>query len=264
MLRILIIAISLVSLTQTAQGQSCQDYVGQMIKVTTVPDLYVALYKLPNVKDEFETTDNFNLRVRKSLEETKPIYIVEFQSNKDKLKYDADNEMLQVPFSMFLGSTIRWRNVFGYGTKFDGLVDYGFYMGTNVDLTLSSTEKLTGTYFAKNGFGASAKVSKINIITYAIFDRQYQKSEKKFGENGELFELPVKLENALQFKKRLRFGVVITPKAPWFAEGDDIYGAPTISNPRDVKEWITTYIADIQCAIVMDEKGKVLAAIETP
>ena len=130
-----------------------------------------------------------------------------------------------------------------------------------------------GEYVAQNAFGATARVAKIRRERYSVYD-QVLPSKKEWrtettrtasfhGVSMEVsaVRLPANLENARALKTSMRVGVIIQPKAPYVATTKR-YWRVTIDDQREVREITQIVIADLLCAVLTDENGRVVKVID--
>jgi len=254
---------------QPAFGQVCASYEGQTVSPASIDTVISTVSELPAEKDEFETTEQFNARVQASLGNLEGAYVVGTMFDAEHAVYDADNQRFNIKSYALDNMNASWEAIFGYGRPLYERVKYSSF--GNVDIIVSNTERVTGSYRASNAFGASATISEVSRVNVGIFDREAAYGEDLFFRNreegrvvdqviGTIAADPVTARN---LKDTMRGAVVIVPKAPWYAVGDKSWGAPTISNPQDVTETVSAVIADIQCALVLDGSNRVLLAVQT-
>lgn len=253
---------------QAKAATDCPSYLEQVVNPVTFDVLAAKVSKLPSKKDEFETTAQFESRVSDALNGQPETYIVSIPFDSEHVIYDADAQRLRVNSYAFDNATTKWNGVFGYGTPFDGQVKYS-PLG-NVDIVVSETKSLAGSYQGSNAFGVKMKVQKERRTTKAIFDREAKYGEDLFfapgapvGHSPVVLDFEATPELARKFKPKFRAALVISPKPPFHAVGKVEWGEPTIKRPLDIDETLIAVIADIQCALLTDETHRVAASITT-
>jgi hypothetical protein len=248
-----------------AQRSSCSSYVGQSVAPTTIDKVAAAASKVPSIKGEFETTEQFEMRQGVAMRQLAPQYIVSKTPDRDHITYDADSGKLLVSEYAFDNLNVDYDSVFGFGTPFFGSVKHNHFR--NIDVVMSETETTTGSYVGSNAFGASLRVARVLRTTKAIFEREAAFHESLFidgaSRNHVIGELPLTPETARRVKKTASVALVIAPMSPFFAYGVKSWGAPTIDDARDVEQPISVVIADIQCGLLLDATNKVLGAYAT-
>lgn len=268
------IGVQIVSALMLAGGhpavvQTCATYEGQSVSLVSVDTLILAVSNLPNERDEFETSEQFRARVQTSLEGVRKTYVVQTMFDAEQAVYDADRQHFSIKSYALDNMNASWEAVFGYGRPLFERVKFSPLR--NLDIVVSSSERVTGTYEASNAFGASATISEISRVTVGIFDREAVYGESLFFRDREeeravdqvIGTIPAEPEIARDLKGAMRGAVVIAPKAPWYGVGHKRWGRPTISKPRDIKETVSAVIADIQCALVLDGSNRVLLSVQT-
>ena len=139
----------------------------------------------------------------------------------------------------------------------------------NVEVVIEQDETVTGSYEASNAYGAKTMVQKIFRRTRGIYQSTAMSSADSLfpaAQNipyyaGSIIMTP---EQAMKVKPALQLAFVVVPKAPFFLSATfDIPLPPTITRPTQVKNEVSALIADIQCGLVLDPAGTVLAAFET-
>ena len=138
---------------------------------------------------------------------------------------------------------------------------------------LKEMEYEDGEYVGQNAFGATARVTKIQRERYSVYD-QVLPSKKEWrtetmrtdSSHGVSIQVPAvrlraNLENARALKMNMRVGVIIQPKAPYVATTERHWSA-TIDDPREVRAVTQIIIADLLCAVLTDENGRVVKMID--
>lgn len=262
---------AIVALTFALAGQAqaqdvCPAYVGQTVTPTTIDAAIATVSKVPGVKGEFETTAQFEARQAAASGGTLGRMIVAKAPERKYFEYDADGGKLRIKSYAFDNINVDYDDVFGYGTKYYEKVKYS-HLSYNLDVVMSETEVPTGSYVGGNAFGAKTRVTKKTRTTKVIFDHDAASySEGLFpgaDKNAVIGELALSPAEAQRLKATMRVAFAITPKAPYFASGVKNWGDATIDNPEEVRQPISVVIADIQCGLLLDAGGKVLAAYPT-
>ena len=241
---------------------ACQAFVGQKITTTTFDSVVSTLSKVPAEKSEYETTAAYEARLAAVNSTVPKQFIIQYQLNKEYLKYDADAGKLNVAAYAFRNINTDYSSVFGYGTPFYGKVKYDSY--GNIDVVLSQTEKPVGQYEASNAYGAKATVTKVARTTQAVYERNADYDDDAFvgqvkGVGAQIGALPISVDEAKALKATATAALVIEPKWPYFAKGQKSWD-PTISNPTEITDDISVVVADIKCALLLNGSMQAVAA----
>ncbi len=252
---------------------TCTHAVGDFVKILSPAVVVEQMSKYALVKDEFETTEEFNARKATLGQFPNRTMIVEASYDPEHVHYDADNER-------FLIGKWAWSNIGGYfKDSVPSLNRYGYYLQA---IGLQWKEKVTGTVLASNAFGKEVEVVKILRTVYGIFDKEIKEdytnfttAEKiwafDFKESGSYSDgnhkrggifLPAPRAQAKTLKTGMRFGIEFTPKEPFLFQGEG-YHEPTIDSPTEIVAEVSSIVGDIECVLVTDAKGTVLKVVET-
>lgn len=251
-------------------GQTCAAFVGQSVQAQSF-DNAVARFAGMTPKSEFETTAQFEARQARAVEGLGGAIILEKAPDDRKFfEYDADRQVLRIlPFAFDNQQFPAWEAFYSAGLN--GAVEVS--TSDNIDVVISSNDRITGSYEATNGFGAKTTVASVTRTVKAVFDH----GPKLGGRREALFpgsfnanytvnpvgEIQMTPDQARALKPLLRIGFVALPRAPFVVKGSTKTGRTTIQNPRDVTMDFTILTADIQCGLVMDQGGTVLGAYPT-
>lgn len=260
-------AIVAVVLAGQAQAQDvCPAYVGQTVAPVSIDTVIAAVSKVPGVKGEFETTTQFEARQAAATGGAMGRIVVAKAPDRKYFEYDADVGKLRVKSYAFDNINVDYDDVFGYGTKLYEKVKYS-HLSYNLDVVMCEIEVSTGSYIGSNAFGAKARVIKKTRTTKVIFDQDASSFDESLfpsaDKNAVIGELALSPAEARRLKATMRVAFAITPKAPYFASGVKDWGNARIDNPEEVRQPISVVIADIQCGLLLDVAGKVLAAYPT-
>lgn len=251
----------------------CTRYSGQTVTPGTVDDLLAELAKLPNLKDEFETTQAFETRMAAATSGAQQLRVVWVPVDSKYVTYDADARKLSVHVYALANERTDYYGVFGYGTPYDGKVKTALgTLGTNINIVLRKPEEKDGSFTGQNSFGAVTNVTRVKRSTQALFEREGARGEDLFFPNEgaaaarkrlivEFPETPVDIAKTV--KATLKAAVVVVPKWPFYAKGKVSWGPPTVQRPTLLDESLEVAVVDFQCALLTDGTGKVFAAIDT-
>ncbi len=256
---IALVAIPTAFMATSANAQSqCDQYVDQIIAPKTFAQAVAAL-NIPTPKGEFETTAAYQARVAGS-GETGPLIVSKQPEDRKYLEYDADRQLFAVKSYFFHNTNFPvWETFYHAKNGVEAGITYN-----NIDVVISETETVTGTYESQNSYGAKATVTKITRTYEAIFDRKANYKETLFPSSDvTVGYFPMEISQAQSFKSQVRIAFVVSPKSPYVTRAEFSYGTTTVRNPTDVKVNATVLNADIQCALLMDASNKVLAAFAT-
>ncbi len=183
-------------------------------------------------------------------------------------KYNADTQAFEVYRSLF-NSNFPFSLAYGMSDidiEFFG--DGGYY--NRVELEISRSSKIIGTYEASNAYGATTTVTEYHIVSKLVFDN---KGRHRMGAGDDLFEerkeyasrtleIPVPLADAPQTKKTLEMVALIDPKEPFYTTLR-YYDTPDMEYPTEKNGDAIVLIADIQCIGAIDGDGNLLASWKT-
>lgn len=254
-----------------AHAEECNAYVGKTIHPVSIDVTIATVSKLPNAKGEFESTKEYDGRLAKAKSDMPSKFIVTTLLDEKQIDYDADNKKLRIKSFAIDSINTTYDGVFGYGTQLYEKLKYS--NRDNIDLVVSTNESKNGTYRGKNIFGVDVTVEKVKRTTKAVFERESAYGEDLFfppqpsgsaSRSNVIAEFPDIPPNvARKIKGSMKAAIVIVPKPPYFAKGKVSWGEPTIEAPIDIDEALEVVVADIQCVLITNQDGKVIAAIPT-
>lgn len=263
-----------------AAGEKCEVSIGDTVSFLDPAEVYSSMQGMQLVKDEFETTADFAKRLAAAEAKSnfnKPI-LLRGTYGRSFTKYDADNSrIVMIDPAWGSGSSIGLEHVFGYGNE------YGIKVSSRDKVHsawLQYNSQDVGTFTASNAYGASVEVTQIHRDQYGIFDRKNPsegdtwESEGQFvfpfdGKLAILFDgepdpavfIPISADEAKRVISNLQVGILAKPKKPFTAEGVEYSGA-TIDNPREVTAKYHVFMADMICAVITDDKRRVIKTID--
>ena len=264
---ILFIALIQLAVLPSVAFAACTHAVGDVVKMLSPAMVAEQMSELTLVKDEFETTEEFNARQKATLEQApNGTIVVEATYDPEYAKYDADAER-------FLIERWAWHNI---GGRFDDSVpSVSSYERDLHAIGLQHVEQVIDTYKGSNAYGKEVDVAKILRNVYGLFDKKATKGAKTwifdFKESGNYADgtnkapgvfLPVPRAQAKALKTDMRFGIAFTPKKPFLFKGKGYYGATT-DRPTEIDVEVSSISGDIECAVITDAKGTVLKIVET-
>lgn len=264
---IAIIPLFLANLSSVYAQNICSPYLDQDVKLMNTNAVWKELAKIPNIKDEYETTKSFEDRVAAATEILSAPIIVEIPLDRKFITYDADESKLSVGKYAFSNLRTNYTSVFGYGTPFYGKVKFSYW--SNIDIVFPYEEKKLGSYIARNSMGAKITVTKLARNTKVIFEREAIRDEgvlssPKYPPNTPLLTYSnITPDMAKRAKTTARAAIVFVPKAPYFATGKYPWGEPTLTSPVEIDETLEVAIGDIQCALFLNATGKVVGVVAT-
>lgn len=266
---LLMVVAALVS--RPAAAQMCDRHVGTVISSIGIDALINSLSLIPAVKGEYETTAAFQARIRDARDKISPTYVVSVPLKASSILYDADSQKLKVDANA-LGANALSPAYFSARSprgSISDLIDAGG--AYNLDIIASHTEVPIGSYAAQNAYGAQATVTRYRRHTKVIFERRGEWQETLFADANPsnapraeptIFEVSAAPATARSLRKQLRGVVVIAPKAPFYASGKVGYQSPKFDAPNAFDHTLEVVVADVQCALLADGAGRVLAAKE--
>jgi hypothetical protein len=248
-----------------ANAQSCDSALNTQIAPMTFADAASAIQGGGSlVKDEFETTSQYEARLAEARQAMPTTMWVTIPINPTYVSYNADRAAFEIKSYALKNEQIDWRHILA-GSPRLGLISPG---SSNIDVQAGSAYAVTGTYTATNGFGAQWEVDRVDMTVEAIFDRAGSYLESVFKTPAPpsvlVWSIPVPADQARGYKERLRAAVRIVPRSPFYFEASRGSGAPiTVQRPRDVTNITHVIVADIQCAIIIDDNNTVLISATT-
>lgn len=270
--------VAMVEATTSEQARKCDRYVDQNVAPI---DLKIAKAGYINLtpKGEFETTAQYGIR-RKSIlnASAKNTLVIETTVDRDHLEYDADNQVIQIkPEAFALSGVSDGEPESGLAASLlldqHGVDAHAF--GNNVAVILRTADKTLRRYKAQNAFGASTNIEVVESSIEGILDRKFVPDGNILDESGIVFPvarasphlvgtIPVSLAAAKLAKSSLRLAFVVQPKMPYLVSGTSAYPVKaTMQNPQEINYRFSWLIADIQCGLAMDARGKVVGAFPT-
>lgn len=233
---------------------------------------------IPRFKDEFETRAQFEERQAAALAEFQQRYLIDVPVDSEYVRYDADRQVLVIAtyaLTNTLASRDELGSAFGYGSDLSRAgveVKYGILGSGNVMWALPREQRDVGTYDGSNAFGATVTIKKQEGIARGVFERQGKYEENVWTEARApyvkdsppvAFEIKADPQRAKAIKQGgLRAAILVSPRAPFYATGVDHF-APTVRVPYDRTTEVRYLIGDIQCAVIYDAGGQLLATRAT-
>lgn len=261
-----VIALLSALLSQPAEAlERCESYVSTTVTPKSFSTATAPLSKLPP-KSEFESTADYNLRVAGALSaDSSATLIISRAARQTYIEYDADRQQLRISMRAFG----RHLDAFGIFISSPYWSQLSPSPNENFDVVVSDPTTLVSSYDATNAFGVRTRVKKFHLVTSAIYDHAGT------GDRADLFpsateqngffvgEIPMTATQAKLLKPVISLAFVVVPKWPFWYSGSRIAASPTLDNPQQISERYSVLIADIQCGLVLDGAGKVLASYPT-
>lgn len=231
------------------------------------------------IKDEFETTATFEKRVAEAEQVfSKPI-LIRGTYDREYTKYDADNSRIvmetgawakKLSYEFFLYDELKEavnESVDLQSPLLDAFFSISLESGARQasrsvhGTVLFSKEKVTGNFIGSDNSGNSVQVTQVSKISYALLDRAQNSQNEKTWKNNEIkFNIPV--EEAKRVISKLQVGIMASVKKP-FTKGVNRVKEATFADPTEVTESYHTIFADMVCAVIADDKGRVLKTVAT-
>ena len=271
------IAIALLSAACTAANAAvCPVKVGEATHYVEPKRVYDELKALNLRKSEYETAKEFEARVKEAMsqEAVTASYLLRGSYFPEDLTYVAEREEFIIKEGAW-GGPFPWGNVFG---------GWGIYDGERLLKNpwrikeLDNLDPVQGVWLVdvERLIGTTAGVAKIERHAYAVFDEEIPLVPGSFMEpsreswkcelkSGELDRCSVRLsaerEKARSLKENLSVGIVAKPKPPLAATGTKRW-KPTAGDPRDITVHYRVIVADILCAVLSGQDGKIVKTVE--
>lgn len=255
----------LVSHSNAYSAGRCEISIGDKVSFRDPVEVYESMQGMQLVKDEFETTAAFKKRVAE-VESTFNNESILLRGTywRSNTKYDADN-------SRIVMTEYAWQVGFFDSSEVHGIESESGYDNINHEIGLKYDEQTIGTFTAFNAYGASIEVYRVLRVVYGVFDRSGVSDyrtwrseinvEGEFGFNEPAVLIPMPIDEAKRVISNLQVGVSVTPKKPFTAKGKKQLG-PTIDIPKELNVIYHTIVADINCVVIADDKGRVLKTVE--
>lgn len=251
---------SCIAAINPALAGTCETYVGQKVTPKTFDEV-AGPFAAAKPKGEYETTAAYEARMA-ALAPQSPVIVGTVRRDEGKtgsIRYDADAQALSVPAWAFQGKE-GFDPILGFvGTSASDLMTRA-----NINAVVYSRWVPLGSHPAQNAFGAKARVQELKYVAKVIFDGNSTDTRKdlfadRFEEAG---RIPMSPMEAKRLKPLLKLAYVIRPQAPYFVNSRYTHTA-SIDNPRETKFEASVLLADIQCALVIDDKGTVRGSFPT-
>lgn len=276
----------IISANDAANAAACPYQTGEDAQYVEPQKVYDELKALDLRKSEYETSKEFEVRVREAMshEAVTTPHLLRATYFPDNLSYVAEREEFIIKRYAWANIRADWSYVFG---------GYGIYEGEQLAKNpwgvgeigafapvqgtgLITDEKVTGTYVASNAMGATVEVTEIQRNVYAVFDeeippahgssmdpsRESWKCELKSGQHDTCsVRLSVERERAQSLKEGLNVGIVARPKRPLAATGTRRL-TPTLQRPSDITVHYNVIVADILCAVLSGPDGRIVKTID--
>ena len=255
--------------TAAPETFECAEVTGQTITLQAPEEVWKSLEGQSTTKSEFETSAQFAARTRETTRWASRRLAVEGTYDPDQVVYNADAQEFTVGVS-------AWDNLA------DGVDTVGGRLNRQAlpsrwddkaSIGLKEMEYPEGEYVGQNAFGATARVAIIRRERYSVYDRVIPRKKewrtettRTYSFHGKSMEIPAvtlraNLESARALKKNMRVAVIVRPKAPYVATTEKHWSA-TIDRPTEIRETTRIIIADLLCAVLIDESGQVLKMID--
>jgi hypothetical protein len=240
---------------------SCGEYLGQELASQRFAQA-VAPFARISPKDEYENTADYEARVNKAVRGYETLFISSTLAWPSSLRYNADKGELEITGLALLGAK-------GFNpSALTGTPAQALGRGQNLNAVIESERVSLGSYRATNAFGVTADVFKGKQLSNVIFDGNYSGVSRtvdvfKAGFRTEVVgTIPLSAAEARRLKPLLQMIWVVSPQPPYLVTARS-RSRPTINDRSDIEQIDTVLLADIQCALITDDRRKVLAIIET-
>ena len=245
------------AITTAAHAVTCDSFVGQAVTSKSFDQAILAI-NAPAPKGEFETTAAYQVRIQGAAS-TGPLIISKRMEDPKYLEYDADRGAFKVFSYLFDNSNYpTWEAL--YTTP-------GLDASTisNLDIQISTSDVVTGTYSAQNSYGARATITNITRTLKGVFERPAKSyAESLFpSKDAVVGYLPMSSAQAQAFRQAAKIAFVVVPKSPYVVRRTFQDGETTISNPTKITVNSTILIADIQCGLIINSDDHVVGAYDS-
>lgn len=237
----------------------CQSYIGKTVTVTPFATLAQSLFT-PSAQGEFETEEQYAGRLKAVADRvpTSPV-IVSVSTDRDFITYYPDKDKGTMMIRVGAFGAFHYLDDIGLHTaEMIALMDARLENGARVLQNVS--DRPIRTYVAKNGFGASIKVSEVERKANFVYLAQRPFPYVADDKTAILLVEDVPLVQAPQLKQTLRVALAVVPKAPYIFKHEEEGPVPTMQNPVQYKYKLTNLYADAKCGLVLNSQSRVLAA----
>lgn len=255
-------------------AQYCQQVFAQPFVISDKKQLLDRVAE-NSAKDEFETTEEYRSRLRKSLLETGGQYpsavFVKWNLDPQYIRYDADTQTLTIKEYAVSNLSPESETLFGRDSLLArrGINNEYTVLTDDLVLTFEHQEEVTGSFVGQNAFGATTRIQKLSHHVSGVFERPGRHGESVWsidkisdrnpgdlGINAFVISAPPDLARQL-----LENAVVVLSmklKYPYYAEGEKHYEA-RITNPYQHSYFYQYLIADMQCMALAGSGDEIIS-----
>jgi hypothetical protein len=231
------------------------------------------------VKDEFETTAQYEARRARLSSSTDAFWLNDPHLVESELVYNADAGQFEIELNSLAADLSAYRDKKLTELQRSGL-DIKEY---NRSANLGFTKHVKSKQMMQNGFGASFEVEKVDTDNFRVFDRpvssilendlwqpDFSKSEEKdrggykYTQNKKYISIQIEPEKARTLKPQMRGAILLRPKSPYRIETSSIASSfpPAPDFPYIWSDTYQVIIADILCYAFTDSAGRVIKTVE--
>lgn len=183
--------------------------------------------------------------------------------NRDYLRYDAEAG------AMFVSAGAFPANGFSAAAQADAVSNVAL-LGAGIDapilggakVAIGESERVLSTQMGRNIFGQPVRVSNVERHTRGLYlgkGRLFPLA-RNAGSAVMAFDLPK--AQATTAKTTLRAAVVVIPRAPYLLTGSGPGAAANAQQPAHYIERWSIVVARPQCALILDDRSKVLGSAD--
>jgi len=249
-----------------AASESCANLsIGSLVKPVSFDNLAARLARIPAQKSEFETIKQFQARVDEVLKGLPQQYVLaasvvvdDSVPSESGLSYDAETQQMVVRPRLFIEDVGEFSDPENWGEQ-------------SVGVQIAEHDSPGGTFVGTTVMNAHFLVHRVYRTDQKVYDHHYWlsttdqldgKDTNPFSADGSdqtpLFTFSMLPERARAFKKRLKIYVVVNPKEPFVATHSRVIRA-TFDDPEELTIRTTWIVANVTCAVLVDESGRVAA-----
>lgn len=249
-----------------AAAQECAAFIGSKPNVISFKQAAAQLPRFVSQKDEFETTAAFMERQHAAAANVPSNFIIRSEFDQETVSYNADSQHFEVKeyrSQKFLKGVDRYTPTLSTLTRYTP-------GGYRIAVETSQEFKKTGTYNAKNVFGTEMIVTVYDVVTQIVFESDVEIELDSRGHDRDdgiqispgALNAPVPPDRARQISGHLNAAIVVKPKSPFYVTQQGFTVEPKLDNPTKATAIYEVIYADIQCVLLLDGEGIVLAATE--
>jgi len=247
------------ALVDAENGKStlCKGYVGK----TVVPANFDAVAKrLSGVrqKGEYETTSTYEARRAAAVAGAGGPIVLALPTDREYIRYDADTKTMTIAAGAFAAGRL----------SDEPQPEMALFLATprslqgGVVVPHSHSERLLSAHTARNGFGASLRVSEIERHTKALHVTTAKLFSFPPRDSSPIMALTSTVAAAPRIKQTIKVALLAEPTEPYLISGSMDGAAATVSKPTHYTELVSAIVVKPLCGLLLDAQFHVLASAD--